>query len=148
MKSVSAFGISATIPDGWEALLFRHRKGEPTLHVATFPLPPKDGEFGSRATGTMPADALFFSLTEYRVNDKLSLESGLFAPPQPVTLRDTDLHPRSLLRAHPGQRGLQRFFSTSGRAFCLYVVVAGRRDRRLMRDLNHVLHTLRIEHRA
>jgi hypothetical protein len=148
-KVVSAYGISATIPVGWEALLFRHKEGEPTLHVATFRLPPTDGEFGSRATAAMPPEALFFSLTEYRVGDALSLERGLFAEPRPKSLRDGELHARSLLRGRPGQRGLQRFFSTSGRAFCLYVVVSGGDTHgHLMRRLNDVLQTLHIDQRA
>jgi hypothetical protein len=124
-RRIDGFGISAAIPDGWEARIHRHADGEPTLHAATFALPPKDGEFGTHATSRMPPEALFLSLTEYRIGEGLSTRHGLFAHPPPTVLEPENLHARALLRARPGQRGLQRFFSVSGRAFCLYVVVSG-----------------------
>jgi hypothetical protein len=73
----------------------------------------------------MPAGALFLSLTEYRGAGIDLGAGGLFGEPQPRTLEDAHLSSRALLQARPGQRGVQRFFSASGRAFCLYVVVEG-----------------------
>lgn len=125
MNRISGFGISAAIPDGWEARIHRHSDGEPTLHAATFALPPEDGEFGTRATRHMPSEALFLSLTEYRTGEGLNTRHGLFAHPPPTSLDRSNFHTRALLQARPGQRGVQRFFSVSGRAFCLYVVVSG-----------------------
>lgn len=150
MTRISAFGISATAPDHWEARIFRHEDGEPTLHAATFPLPPSDGEFGSRATRRMPAGGLFLSLTEYRGAGIDLGAGGLFGEPQPRTLEDAHLSSRALLQARPGQRGVQRFFSASGRAFCLYVVVAGDGDgaRRRLEDVTHILRSLEIHPEA
>lgn len=125
MTSLGAYGISATIPDGWEARFFRHADGEPTLHAATFPLPPADGEFGTRATQRMPTGGLFLSLTEYRGEGIDLRRGGLFGSPPPRALEHAHLSSRTLLQARPGQRGVQRFFSAAGRAFCLYVVVSG-----------------------
>jgi hypothetical protein len=125
MNRISGFGISAAIPDGWEARIHRHTDGEPTIHAATFALPPQDGEFGTRATQHMPEGALFLSLTEYRTGEGLDTRRGLFAHPPPTSLDPAWFHSRALLQARSGQRGMQRFFSTSGRAFCLYVVVSG-----------------------
>jgi hypothetical protein len=124
MSQVSAYGISGAIPDGWEARIYRHEDGEPTLHAANFALPPHDAEFGTRATQRMPHGGVFLSLTEYRTGEGIAVEHGLFAHPPPNSLDPGDLSSRALLHARPRQRGLQRFFSTSGRAFCLYVVVS------------------------
>ena len=145
MTRISAFGISATVPDHWEARIFRHEGGEPTLHAATFPLPPSDGEFGSRATQRMPAGGLFLSLTEYRTGEGIEVTGGLFGNPMPRTLAGEHFSSRSLLQARAGQRGLQRFFSDAGRAFCLYVVVAdGAAQGRRLEAVSDVLSSLDI----
>jgi hypothetical protein len=134
MSTVSAFGISAAIPDGWEARIFSHPDGEPTLHAANYPLPARDGDFGSQATRHLPHGGVFVCLTEYRTGEGIDLHHGLFAHPAPRSLDPADFSSRTLLRARPGQAGLQRFFSTAGRAFCLYVVAssAARTRRRLV----------------
>src|SRR5262249_32086336 len=66
---LEAYGISLEVPPGWEGSAFRRDGGEPTVHVASFRLPSRDGEFGTRATGVMPRDGLFLAMTEYRVTD-------------------------------------------------------------------------------
>jgi hypothetical protein len=148
VTSISAFGISASIPDGWEARIFRHAAGEPTLHAATFPLPSTDGEFGTRATQRMPAGALFLSLTEYR-GDGIDRGRGLFGNAPPRTLEPAHLSSRALLQTRRGQRGLQRFFSASGRGFCVYVVVAdGGNVHRLLEAASQLLRSLDIRPEA
>jgi hypothetical protein len=143
--NIAAYGISADIPEHWEARFFRHGGGEPTLHAASFPLPHSDGEFGSRATARMPGEGLFLSLTEYSVGDGISIERGLFAHPLPRSVDVRTFSSRSLLRHRQGQRGTQRFFSAAGRAFCLYVVIAGHTSaRRRVGDLDRVLRTLEV----
>jgi hypothetical protein len=145
MSRVSGFGISAVIPDGWEARIHRHPHGEPTLHAATFALPARDGDFGTHATELMPSEALFLSLTEYRTGDGVDPRRGLFAGSQPTSLDPGHFSSHALLRARPGQRGLQRFFSASGRPFCLYVVVSGSaRTRRRLAGVAHLLRSLDI----
>ncbi|MDQ3573515.1 MAG: hypothetical protein M3404_01090 [Actinomycetota bacterium] len=55
------------------------------------------------------------------------------------------LSPSSLQRTLPGQAGSQVFFSASGRAFCLYVVLGGYDNaQRLISLVNTVLGTIRI----
>jgi hypothetical protein len=122
VSRVSAFGLSTVAPAGWDARVFRHGDGHPTLHLASFPLPPVDGEFGTTATGRMPADALFLTLTEYGVAGEAG--RGLFAGGAPRSLPLREFGERTLLLARPGQRGLQRFFSAAGRDFCLYAVLS------------------------
>ena len=128
MRTISAFGISVSVPAGWDARLFRHEGGEPTLHLASFPLPPTDGEFGTRATGRMRAGEIFMALTEYRAGDGIEAGRGIFAGRAPRALDPEAFSERTLLRPRPGQRGLQRFFSARGRTFCLYAVVSGPAD--------------------
>jgi hypothetical protein len=149
MSGLRAYGISAAIPQGWEARVFRHEGGEPTLHVATFPLPPSDGDFGSHAISRMPPDALFLALTEYRVGRGVEAGRGLFAAAPPDALHGHDLSSRALQQAQPGRRGLQRFFSVSGRAFCLYVVASGasKRTEEHLATAARIVRSLRVEPR-
>ena len=146
--NIHAYGISVDIPDHWEARLFRHAGGEPTLHAATFALPSTDGEFGSQATARMPREGVFLSLTEYRVGQGISLQHGLFAHPLPRSLAAHTFSSQNLLLRRPGQRGTQRFFSASARAFCLYIVVSGQRSAKALGDLDGVLRTLDINRHA
>lgn len=148
MSTVHAFGISAEIPDRWEARIFSHPDGEPTLHAANFPLPFRDGDFGTRATRHLPHDGVFVCLTEYRTGEGVDLRHGLFANPPPRSLDPAEFSSRTLLQARPGQTGMQRFFSASGRAFCLYVVAsrAAHTKRRLV-AASHLLESLDIAER-
>lgn len=145
MTSVRAFGIGVVTPPGWEARVFRLAEGEPTLHAASFPLPLSDGEFGANATRHMRADGAFVSVTEYRVDGRLSPEEGLFAARQPRTIARTAFRHDMLFRPILGQLGSQAFFTAAGRPFALYAVVAspGALARRLP-ELNALLGSLSI----
>jgi hypothetical protein len=138
----AAYGISLELPPGWEGRAFHHRDGEPTVHVASFPLPAADGEFGTAATAGMSAEGVFVALTEYRVGPH-DLEQGIFAASPPHAVDARLLSARTLLRPVGGQRGLQRFFSTAGRAFCLYVVVGARGGSHLA-AVNQLLRSLHV----
>lgn len=140
MSRLTAYGISLELPVGWEGRAFS--RGEPTVHLASFALPPTDGEFGSRATARMPADGLFLTLTEYSVRPH-ELREGIFAARPPQRLHKDELREETLLRPLRGQRGVQRFFSTAGRAFCLYVV-CGRDGRSRLAAANGVLASLHV----
>ena len=145
MSSLTAYGISLQLPAAWEGYAFQHAGGEPTVHLASFRLPHADGEFGSRTTAEMPVDGLFLALTEYRVVGRL--DTGIFAGPPPRRLLPDQLCAHTLLRPVAGQRGAQRFFSSSGRAFCLYVV-AGREGSHRLNAANGVLASIEIERRG
>jgi hypothetical protein len=145
VSNLAAYGISVELPAAWEGYAFRHEGGEPTMHIASFRLPHSDGEFGSRATAAMPSDGLFLALTEYQVGET-QLDAGIFAGSPPRLLRSEQLSPHTLLRPLAGQRGVQRFFSSGGRAFCLYVV-AGRDGGGRLGDVNRVLSSIEIEPR-
>lgn len=140
MTKLSAFGISLDVPRGWEARAFVHQGGEPTFHLASFPLPHTDGDFGTTATAAMPVDSLFLALTEYALRPA-ELARGLFACSPPTRLGSEHLSERALVRPTPGQLGLQRFYSAAGRGFCLYVVTRAASESRI-RALNGVLASL------
>ena len=118
---LEGYGIHAEIPEAWEGRIFRLFGGWPTLHVANFPLPPSDGEFGSAALSTMDATGAFLALTEYA---PWLAGHGLFAS-QAVTrsLAAADFDSRVMVRMRPGRFGVQRFFTVGTRPFCLHVVV-------------------------
>jgi hypothetical protein len=128
--------------------VFKRPAGGATLHAGDFQLPLDDGEFGDRSTGAMPAGASFLALTEYRPGAGLEPGRGLFASRRlPTTLDPTAFSPRGLAHPRAGQAGAQHFFTTAGRAFCLYVVVSGPRSerRRQLAGLGHVLRSLRVQ---
>jgi hypothetical protein len=123
---ISAHGIQADLPAGWDGRISRRRGGQAVLQAATFRLPVDDGDFATTATSTMPADGVVVVLVEY---DRALAGSGLFAAPGPPrVLTAADFSPSTMLRRIPGQAGVQRFFSNGGRAFCMYAVIGSRAD--------------------
>lgn len=148
MRAIGAFGIAVEIPATWDARLFRHPGGEPTLHVASFALPPDDGDFGTRATERMGPGQIFLALTEYGADAHLVPGEGIYANPPPDELPLRAFGEHALLRPRPGQRGLQRFFTAAGRAFCLYAVIdPGGAGAHLTETAGRLLATLQIEPR-
>jgi hypothetical protein len=140
---LAAHGISVDLPAGWHGGIHRHPDGQPTLHIANFPLPARDGDFGTRTTARMPAGGVFASLTEYAPGAGLTAGRGLFAAQElPLPLPARALRADALLVARPGQRGAQRFFTVRGRPLCLYVVA---RDPIDLRGLHAALAELVIE---
>lgn len=145
---LAAHGVRVELPARWTGRIFRRRGGNATLHAGDFPLALGDGEFGDASTARMPAGASFVVVTEYIPGVGLEAGRGLFAPSR-IHL---PLEPRAFATtglAHPrhGQAGTQQFFTSAGRPFCLYVVLAGtaRERRRQLPVLDRVLRTLRIE---
>jgi hypothetical protein len=144
---LEAHGLRIELPGGWSGRVFRRSSHIATLHAADFQLPMEDGEFGDRATSTMPEPASFLALTEYEPGSGLEPGVGLFAPHGlNLPLDPFAFSARGLAHPRPGQAGMQRFFTSSGRPFCLYVVVSGPRvhRRRQLLTLDHVLRTLHI----
>ncbi len=118
---LQAHGVAATLEPGWDGAITRRDGALPVMHAASFPLPLVDGDFATAATSVMPADGVVVTLVEY---EPALAGTGLFAPeglPGPLTA--ADFSSATLLRRMPNQVGTQRFFSSNGRAFCLYVVL-------------------------
>lgn len=146
---VTQYGITLNPPGGWEALIYRRPPGRgetshPVVHAANFALPPARGDYGSGAVELMTAGDVFFCLLEFhRASATQALFSGNRRPAQLVA---QDLSPNALQRALPGQYGVQRFFTEQGRAFCLYVVVAGlSQATTTLVGVNHLIQTFRID---
>jgi hypothetical protein len=117
---LAAHGIALELPAGWDGRIQARSGGGPVVHAANIALPAADGDFATRATDGLPADGVVVVLVDYGPGDA---GSPLFAAPAPARIDPGELSPSTLLRRRPGQRGLQRFFTASGRAMCLYVVV-------------------------
>lgn len=148
---LEAHGVRIELPAHWSGRVFAREAEVATLHAASFALPLDDGEFGDRSTGLMPSRSAFLALTEYRPGRGLEPGQGLFAPRRlPRRLDPSSLARGGLAHPRPGQAGVQHFFTSSGRPFCLYVVIAGDRAtrRRELTVVDHVLGTLRISARA
>jgi hypothetical protein len=57
-----------------------------------------------------------------------------------------DFAPNALQRRLPGQLGVQRFFTSNGRAFCLYVVLGSARFApQLVEEAHRVLDNVAVE---
>jgi hypothetical protein len=144
---VAAHGRSIDVPGGWEARIFRRPGSAPVLHIATFALSDRDGDFGAAATGRMRADDVFAALVEYRSDQKLRPGTGLFAATgRPSGPHVHEFKPTQLQVTRPGQLGSQRFFTEAGRPCCLYAVIQPSRKRPglLVDELGRVLATLRF----
>jgi hypothetical protein len=148
---LEAHRLRIELPRGWSGRVFSRSQHLATLHAGDFQLPLDDGEFGGVATSQMPDVAVFVALTEYLPGSGLKPGAGLFAPRGvELPLDPTEFAGNRLAQQRPGHVGMQRFFTESGRPFCLYAVIAGPRTtrRRQRLALDHVLRTLRIGRRA
>jgi len=147
---LDAHGLRIELPAHWTGRLFSRSRGLATLHAGDFQLALKDGEFGTSSTGRMPSVASFIALTEYAPGPGLSPGSGLFGPSRiDLPLDPATFAATKLARPRTGQAGMQHFFTTAGRPFCLYVVLAGGRHvrRRQLAVIDHALRSLRIQPR-
>lgn len=159
MARLTQHGLGVELPRGWDGRITDRRRGEAfriaeageeigtggaLLHAGTFPLPEGRGDFGGGAVETMRRGDVFIAVFEY---DRDSAGTALFANKGvPRQLTPNDFDGRSLQRLIPGHLGVQRFFSESGRAFCLYVVLADDGDiASLVREANKMLATLTID---
>jgi len=163
MTDLSAHGITVGLPTGWEGRVFRRPSagevsasaadgppapsGEVTyavVHVATIPLPPDLGDFGSAAVPDLGPNDAFVMLVEFapdQVTQPLFARSGV-----PRSLKADDFSPQVMQRRIEGQAGCQIFCNEAGRAFCLYVVIGAFRTRdRTVPRVNEVLAGLDID---
>ena len=79
--------------------------------------------------------------------DPESADEGLFrSQGLPEGLTAGDFSPTAMPRAVPGRTAAQWFFSSGGRAFCLYVVLGSHRERADVVPLaDAVVRTLKID---
>jgi len=155
MAKITAHGLSAETPAGWDGQIYVRRPlpaeellqtaaaddgleapiGEstaPIVHLANFALPADRADFGGGAVELMESGAVFIALIEH---DPAVVDTPLFQHPVPWPLSPDDFSPEQMQRTLPGQAGVQRFFATNGRAFCLYAVIGSYRTRALLTDI-------------
>ena len=120
---VGGHGISIDAPTGWEARIYRRPGGGPVLHLATFALHDRDGDFGAAATGRMEGDDVFMALLEFPADARVRPGVGLFqSRGRPLPAPDGFL-PNQLQVTRAGHYGWQRFYTEAGRPRCVYAVV-------------------------
>ena len=149
MTRVSAEGLSIDLPQGWDVRIFRRPPQPPetthaVMHAANFALPPDTADYGDGAVQQMGPANVLVTMVEFHpssVGQPLFASAGL-----PLPLRPGDADRTTLQRPIGGQAGIQRFFTQSGRAWSLYVVL-GSHDQRaaLVGAANAVLSTLSVQ---
>lgn len=145
---ISEAGITVDLPVGWEgsirppATLHDGARRYSVTHLANFPLPPVRGEYGSGAVDLMTNGDALIVLLEFGPE---SAGTVLFGKTRPPFLRASDFSRDTLQQRVEGHGGCQRFFTESGRAFCLYVVVGDYIDRvEVLESINRVLSRVTI----
>jgi hypothetical protein len=146
---IHSAGLTVTPPPGWEATIYRRPAdaGEvtyPVVHAATVPLIPGRGDYGGGLVETLGPEDVFVGLLEFGPE---AAASPLFNTLQALPgLTPDSFRPRQLQRTIRGQAGVQRFFTTAGRAFCLYAVIGSVANRvPLASRANQVIGSFTVE---
>ena len=149
MQRLTRQGLEIELPDGWDARIYRREAEDGAvtrraLHAANFALPTGLGDYAVGAVEQMTAGDVLVVLLEFdpeRAGLGLFRNEGL-----PTGLSAGDFSPTAMPRAIPGRTAAQWFFSSGGRAFCLYVVLGSHTGRAGMMELvNRVVETVRID---
>jgi hypothetical protein len=146
---ISAYGIAAGLPPGFEGRIFRRPAGpagvtRPVAHFATVPLPVDAADFGGGVVTELGPDDVFLCLFEYGPE---SVGKALFARQgMPRSLAPGDFRPFTLKRGLGGQSGTQWFFTQGGRPFTLYAVVGSRAVRSgVLSQVNALLGSIAVQ---
>ena len=118
---LAAHGIALDLPAGWDGRVWSRPGGGPVLHAANVALPAERRRLRHRGDGGACRPTASWSSSSTTARPTPARRST--RPPAPTRVDPGELSPATLLHRRPGQRGLQRFFTASGRAMCLYVVV-------------------------
>lgn len=134
-RRLSAYGLSCAALPGWDIRIERRAQSQvpapgsdlpmggyvhPILQAGTSKLPAIRGDYGSGYVETMTVKDVFVCLGEF---DHEAGAEAMFDGGAPTALRSADFHPDAQQRVIAGMCGTQRFFTSGGRAFCLYVVL-------------------------
>ena len=122
---IARFGLRVDPPQGWQVAVFRRapEPGDathPVLHACTRPMPEDPGDFGTGVVDLLGPDDVFVALLEYGTD---VANRGLFEKQGTPALAPSQFGPDRLQRYIPGLSASQHFFSTGGRAFCLFTVL-------------------------
>lgn len=159
-RRLSAYGLSCALLPGWDIRIERRAQSEvpapgsdlpmggfvhPILQAGTSTMPAIRGDYGSGYVERMTPADVFVCLGEF---DHEAGAEAMFDAGMPAPLRSADFHPDAQQRVIAGMCGTQRFFVTSGRAFCLYVVLGSWLQRPpLVSRANELLATIEVDPR-
>lgn len=152
MPLISAHRIEMSLRSGVEGRIFRRTPPEgavahPVVQAATFPIPPRTGDFGSGAVESMRPGDVFLTLVE--VGSQYAGSALYRHPRMPRQLLPEEFSTHRMKLPLPGQCGGQWFFTENGRAFNLYVVLGSfAARRRLVPTANEILLGITIEEAA
>ena len=155
---LTGFGLSVTVPRGWDARLYRRPEAAvaspyaeaspgtpvpqsgwttPVVHLANFALPEQRGDYGSGAVNLMKGSNVFIALVEFGPE---SLGAAMFRGTGMPRFRANEISAQAMQRPIAGMGGAQRFFTASGRPFCCYAVVGSLAAKSvLVRSINEAL---------
>ncbi len=146
---IAAMGMATTPPPGWDVTIYRRaaaggQQTHPILHAATVALPSGRGDYGSGLVEVLGPDDVFVALLDFGpAAASTALFRGLRGLP---ALTPNAYRPRQLQRTILGQAGVQRFFTSAGRGFCLYSVIGAMGNRvPLTARANGLLGTVQLE---
>lgn len=136
------YGMKADAPRGWHVEVTRRPGEEPpltaangrvaagqrddgdvtrgVLHACTRALPADRGDFGSGVVDLLGPDDVFVALVDYGPE---VADQGLFERQGLPKLAPSQFAPNRMQRPLPGMSASQQFFSSGGRAFCLFTVL-------------------------
>jgi hypothetical protein len=157
------YGLSCDPPRGWHVSVARRPGAEPppagarlaaveqdvtrpVLHACTRTMPADRGDFGSGVVDLLGPDDIFVALVDYGTE---VANQGLFEKQGVPRLAPSQFGPNRLQRPLPGMSASQHFFSSGGRAFCLFTVL-GSHARRMaaVPRAEALVRTLHITDRA
>lgn len=147
---ISGFGIQIDLPDSWDAHLWKWPEADAdvpgssmlVLHAGNYTLTYPDADFGDASLRSIRPGNVFFALKEYM---PAAVGTPLFDNPLTIPVQAKELRPENGRFRLPGCGGVQRFFTTSNRAFCLYVVASMPPLAGVLRDANAALQTLVVQ---
>ncbi len=158
MDRLVAYGVGIDVPAGWEVELSVQEDPATidlelafsesplvVMHVGNFWMPADHrSDYGVETTERMGPNGIFISLIEF---DTASAGSRLFSSVGiPVPLYPDDFTSDQLQRPMRDQAGLQRFFRSGSRAFCLHTVIGSHSLRGVLTpEVNRILSGLTIE---
>ncbi len=144
-------GLRIDLPPGWDGRFLRPSSSLVAVQAADAPIDTDDDELGERTTDVLPPGACFFSLTEYLAGSGVVPGRGPFRQRGiDLPLDPTEFSPKRVAHFRPGLSATQQSFTLGGRAFTLYVVIAGERSerRRQLLTVDHVLRSLKVSERG
>jgi len=148
-RIISAMGMTVGPPPGWEAAIYRRQADAggltyPVMHAATIVLPADRGDYGSGVVELLGPDDVFVAVLDFGPE---AASTALFESLGGIPgLTPDAFRSRQLQRTIRGQAGVQRFFNSKGRGFCLYTVIGSLSNRiSLTSRANELIGSLRIE---